>query len=191
MREMVSLLLAFMQVGLFSFGGGYAVLPMIKEQVVDINGWLTTAEFADVVAISQMTPGPIALNAATFVGLRLGGVWGGVLASIGCVLPSCLIVLVLSGLYLKYRATAAVQGALDGLRPTAAGLIGTAAVSVLLVALFGSDGLPVAFSSLDFLSLSLFAVALFILRRFKQNPVFVMLACGALGVTVYAARELF
>ena len=92
---------SFVQIGLFSIGGGYASLPLIEHQVVEVHGWLTASQLTDIITISQMTPGPIALNAATFVGTRVAGLPGAILATFGCVLPSCIIVLTLAWLYTK------------------------------------------------------------------------------------------
>ena len=110
----LELLWSFFQIGLFSFGGGYASLPLIQTQVVDLHGWLNMTEFVDIITISQMTPGPIAINASTFVGMRVAGVGGAAVATIGCVLPSCIIVLLLAFLYYKYRNLSVIQGALSG-----------------------------------------------------------------------------
>ena len=99
----LQLFLSFLQIGMFSFGGGYAALPLIQEQVVTQHGWLSRSEFTDLITISQMTPGPIAVNSATFVGIRLAGFLGALAATFGCILPSCILVTVLSYLYLKYR----------------------------------------------------------------------------------------
>jgi chromate transporter len=94
---------SFLQIGLFSFGGGYAAMPLIQGQVVTSHGWLTMSEFTDLITISQMTPGPIAVNSATFVGLKIAGIPGAVVATVGCILPSCIIVTILAKLYLRYR----------------------------------------------------------------------------------------
>ena len=83
------LFLSFLQIGLFSFGGGYAAMPLIQEQIVNIHGWLDMDQFTDLITISQMTPGPIAINSATFVGIRIGGIPGALVATLGCILPSC------------------------------------------------------------------------------------------------------
>ena len=92
----LELLWSFFQIGLFSIGGGYAAMPLIEHQVVDLHGWLNMTQFADIVTISQMTPGPIAINSATFVGTRVAGLPGAIVATVGCVLPSCIIVLFLA-----------------------------------------------------------------------------------------------
>ena len=110
------LFLSFLQIGMFSFGGGYAALPLIQEQVVTQHGWLSRSEFTDLITISQMTPGPIAVNSATFVGIRLAGFLGALAATFGCILPSCILVTVLSYLYLKYRKMSMLQGVLETLR---------------------------------------------------------------------------
>ena len=109
------LFLSFLQIGMFSFGGGYAALPLIQEQVVTQHGWLLRSEFTDLITISQMTPGPIAVNSATFVGIRLAGFLGALAATFGCILPSCILVTVLSYLYLKYRKMSMLQGVLETL----------------------------------------------------------------------------
>ena len=99
----LKLFLSFLQIGLFSFGGGYAAMPLIQEQVVSQHDWLTMTEFTDLITISQMTPGPIAINAATFVGSKIAGVPGSVAATCGCILPSCIIVTLIAWFYLRYK----------------------------------------------------------------------------------------
>lgn len=115
------LFLSFLQIGAFSFGGGYAALPLIRHQVVEANGWLQLSEFTDLITISQMTPGPIAVNSATFVGLKVAGIPGAVICTLGCVLPSCILVSLIAKLYLKYRSMDLLQGVLKGLRPGSRG----------------------------------------------------------------------
>ena len=129
------LFLSFFQIGLLSFGGGYASMPLIQEQVVNKHAWLTLAEFADVITISQMTPGPIAINSSTFVGMRIAGILGAVVATLGCVLPSCLIVLSLAFLYQRYKNLSLVQSILAGLRPAVVALIASAGLSILALVL--------------------------------------------------------
>ena len=105
----LQLFLSFIQIGLFSFGGGYAAIPLIQDQVVSIHGWLSMKEFTDLITISQMTPGPIAVNSATFVGIKIAGIPGALTATAGCILPSCIIVTIIARLYLKYRDMEALQ----------------------------------------------------------------------------------
>ena len=100
---LLELFLSFLQIGAFSFGGGYAAMPLIQGQVVTLHQWLSMEEFTDLITISQMTPGPIAVNSATFVGIKIAGIPGAVVATFGCILPSCVIVTLLAKLYLKYR----------------------------------------------------------------------------------------
>ena len=99
----LELFLSFLQIGLFSFGGGYAAMPLIQGQVVNGHHWLSMTEFTDLITISQMTPGPIAVNSATFVGIKIAGIPGALIATLGCILPSCIIVTLIASLYLKYR----------------------------------------------------------------------------------------
>ena len=99
---------SFFQVGLFSIGGGYAAMPLIQNQVVDIHPWLTMTGFADIMAIAEMTPGPIALNASTFVGIQVAGLPGALIATIGCIFPSCVIVMALAYVYYRFRGLSIV-----------------------------------------------------------------------------------
>lgn len=174
------LIVNFFLVGLFSIGGGYAALPQIQYRVVEVNGWLTLPEFADMVTISQMTPGPIAINVATFVGIRMGGFPGALAATLGCVLPSCLIVLLLAVMYRRYKNLSGVKGVLSGLRPAVVALIASAALAVLLLSLF--NGEPAAWSALNPFSVILLIGCVIILRTLKPNPIFVMLGTGVLGI---------
>lgn len=99
----LQLFFSFLQIGALSFGGGYAAMPLIQEQVVTMHGWLSMETFSDLVTIAEMTPGPIAVNSATFVGTRIAGPGGAVVATLGCILPSCIIVTLLAYIYTKYR----------------------------------------------------------------------------------------
>ena len=122
----LQLFLSFLQIGLFSFGGGYAAMPLIQDQVVTAHGWLSMPEFTDLITISQMTPGPIAINSATFVGMKIAGVPGAIAATVGCVFPSCVIVTLLARLYLKYRDMSLLQGILGSLRPAVVAMVAAA-----------------------------------------------------------------
>lgn len=176
---------SFFQIGLFSFGGGMAAMPLIQSQVVDIHGWLTLAEFTDLVAISEMTPGPIAVNSATFVGTQIAGLGGAIVSTIGCILPSCIIVMTLAWVYGRYKEMAGIKGMLAGLRPTVTALILSAGLSMLVNSLWGAGGFSWALSSVDYVAVVLFAAGLFILRKFKANPLFIMLGCGVVGGGCY------
>jgi chromate transporter len=176
---------SFFLAGLFSFGGGYASLPLIKEQVLEIHGWLTADEFMDILTISQMTPGPIAINASTFVGTKAAGFTGAVVATAGCVTPSCIIVLILATLYYRFKGLSIVQGIIKGLRPAVVALIAVAGLSILMTVLFGSDDFHFQLSDLNLTAAGLIAVCLFLLRKFKLDPIYVMLASGAAGMVIY------
>ncbi|MCI8360663.1 MAG: chromate transporter [Clostridiales bacterium] len=180
----LTLLWAFVQIGLFSFGGGYAAMPLIQGQVVDTYHWLSQSEFVDVVSISQMTPGPIAVNAATFVGQRVAGLPGALVATLGCVLPPCVLTLTVARFYYKHQSMTLVQGALDGLRPVVIALIASAGVSILSLVLWPA-GFTLSFSSLDWPALLLAGACLFILRKWKAGPILVMLGAGLLGLVLY------
>ena len=178
------LLWSFFQIGLFSIGGGYAAMPLIQAQVVDGRGWLTMTQFADIMTIAEMTPGPIAINSATFVGIQVAGLPGALVATAGCVLPSCVIALILAWVYYRYRSLSVIQGVLGGVRPAVVAMIASAGLSILLLALFGSE--VISLPLLDLRALGIFALALAVLRIFKPDPIWVMAGAGVLGGILYS-----
>ena len=182
----LELFLSFFQIGLFSIGGGYAAMPLIQSQVVDIHPWLSMTQFADIMAIAEMTPGPIAINAATFVGIRVAGLLGAVVATLGCVTPSCAIVMTLAYVYHRFRGLSVVQGILAALRPAMIAMIGSAGLSLLIMALYGQRALPGDLLSIDWVAVAIFLAAFVALRKWKPNPIYVMAGSGVLGVILYA-----
>ena len=178
---------SFFQIGLFSIGGGYASLPLIENQAVHANGWLTLTQFTDLITISQMTPGPIAVNAATFVGIQIAGPGGALAATFGCLLPSCVIVFTFAFLYSRYKKLAVMQGLLTGLRPTVAAMIASAGLSMVVLSFWGEKNATFGILDTDFPAVILFAAASFFLRKCKTGPVRVIVVSGIAGIVVYLA----
>lgn len=170
---LLKLFFVFLEVGAFAFGGGYAALPLIEQAVVVRHGWLTIQEMTDVVAISQVTPGPIALNAATFVGTRVAGIPGAIVASFAAVLPQTVILLFLGWFLFHGGRITMVDRALKGLRPGVAGLIGVAALSMFLSSVFITTA-PVA---IDLIATGAF-VLVFMLRL-KRVDLLKLIPLGA------------
>lgn len=177
---------SFFQIGLFSIGGGYAAMPLIQNQVVDIHPWLSMTQFADIMTIAEMTPGPIAINAATFVGIQVAGLPGAVVATMGCVFPSSVIVMILASIYYRYRGLNIVQGVLGGIRPAVIAMIASAGISLFILAVYGQRTLPANIGSFDIWAVLIFIVAFLCLRIRKMNPIWVMAGSGVLGVIVYS-----
>ena len=175
---LIKLFISFLKIGLFSFGGGYAALPLIQQEVVVDNGWLAMGEFNDLITISQMTPGPIALNSATFVGQRVAGFPGSLAATMGCILPSAIIVGALSYFYKKYKDLDLMTDVLKFLRPAIVVMILIAGLDILQTALFDLN--PVAIENLDLKMLALFIGAFVIMQKKDLDPIKVMLASGAI-----------
>ena len=173
----IQLFLSFLQIGLFSFGGGYAAMPLIQEQIVDTHGWLSMSEFTDLITISQMTPGPIAINSATFVGIKIAGLAGAAVATAGCILPSCVIVTLLAKIYLKYRNVKTFQSVLDSLRPAVVAMIAAAGVSILTSA-FWKNADKIILAETDWSMALIFLICLVLLIKVKWNPILVMLLAG-------------
>lgn len=179
------LFLSFLQVGLFSVGGGYAAIPLIQAQIVDVYKLMSLAEFTDLITIAEMTPGPISINSATFVGTRLAGPFGAIICTLGCIIPSFIICLTLAYFYYKYRKFSGVQIVLSALRPAVVSLIAGAGFSILLLGLFGSEDATMSFSNLRYIELGLFIGCLYILRRHKTNAISIIFGSGVVGTLLY------
>ncbi len=175
----ISLFISFFKIGILSFGGGYAAMPLIQEQTVALHGWLTLREFSDLITISQMTPGPIAINAATFVGIKTAGILGAAAATFGCILPSCVIVSALAWLYMRYRGLEAVRGVMNSLRPAVVAMIASAGLSIVVSAFFPEGNVRIDI-------IAIFIAALLLLRIKKSSPIAVMAVCGLMEA-VYGA----
>lgn len=176
---------SFFQIGLFSIGGGYAAMPLIQDQVVDIHPWLTMAQFADIMTIAEMTPGPIAINSATFVGIQVAGLPGAIVATLGCIVPSCFIVMTLAHIYYRFRGLRIVQGVLEGLRPAVIAMIASAGIALLILAVYGQRTLPETPLSMDKTAVAIFVIGFAVLRKWKPDPLWVMAGSGLAGVILY------
>ena len=150
----IQLFFSFLKIGLFSVGGGYAAIPLIQSEIVNGHGWLSMQEFTNLITISSMTPGPVAINSATFVGLRIAGLPGAVTATLGAIFPAVILVSLLSLIYRKYKGTTAIDTVLGCLRPAVVALITAAGLSLSQTALWGE--LPVSLSSVDWINALLF-----------------------------------
>lgn len=174
------LFLSFCYIGVLSFGGGYAMLPLISQQCIEQNLWLTMAEFSDLITISQITPGPIAINAATFVGMKVAGVLGSFVATLGLLVPPFIIVSILYSIFKRYGKLTLMQNIMSGLKPCVVALIAVAAVDICVEALW-SQGV-VALSTLDIFAAVLALVAFIVLRKWKPGVIVTILTCGAIGI---------
>lgn len=180
------LFIQFFFIGALSFGGGYASLPLIQSTVVERKGWLSYTEFADVLTLSEVTPGPIAINAASFAGYRTAGFGGSIAATLGCAAPSCILVSIIAILYVKYRSGNVFSRVLTTIRPAVCAMVFSSFVTVALLALFGSSVFSdIALSMLNIASLVLFAGALILMCTKKIPPVAVILISGICGVLVF------
>ena len=201
MIELLHLFITYFYIGLFTFGGGYAMLPMIQSEIVDKAGWITSGEFVDFIAISESTPGPFAVNMATFIGHKVladQGVFmqilGGIVATLGAVLPSFIVILIVSRFITRFRSSRLVTGFMYGIKPAAVGLIGAALFSIvgtsfapnLTIKTASIDALVNLFTSAEFLcSMGILAVALifaFTPRLKKLHPVCIIGISAALGI---------
>ena len=178
----------FFKIGAFTFGGGYAMIPLIQREVAERRRWLKDGDILDIVAIAESTPGPIAINSATFVGYQVCGTFGAFCATLGVVLPSFLIILLVARFYAAFRASAAVSGAMSGLRPAVIGMIGAAAVSVGQT-VFAPDGVQALAGYPLACSLAIFVLMAFLTHR-KLHPIAIILLSALLGIAAGYLRPM-
>lgn len=171
----------FFRVSCFTFGGAYGAIPLIRDMVMG-NGWISEDRFAYMIAVSESTPGPIAVNMATYIGSELGGIPGAACATLGVVLPSFVIILIVAKCFERFRKSRAIQGAMSGLKPAVVGLIATAVVSVGKTVFF-STGLTLAVlaSPMFYVCLGIFFVMLLLAFR-KVHPIAIICLSAAIGI---------
>lgn len=174
MMTFLTLFWSFLKIGIFGFGGGYAILALIEHEVVDIHGWMTTAEFTDIVAISQATPGPIAINCATYVGYTAtDSILGSAIATFAVCLPSLILASLAARFIYKFRDNKYVSAAFNGLRPAVVGLILAAGISLI-----NQDNFT------DYISVIIFAIVA-LATYFKANPIILLVLSGIAGYLIY------
>lgn len=172
------LFVSYLKIGFFGFGGGYAMLSLIHSEVVVRNQWLTNGEFSDIVAISQMTPGPIAINSATYIGYEVAGVLGSVVATVSVCLPALTIMMLITRFFLRLRDNRYVRGVVMGMRPVVVGMIASAAL--LLIFPHSEDGR----SFIDGWSWVIF-VGVMVASVKKVNPILLIVLSAVAGVVIY------
>lgn len=170
---LIRLFLLFFRIGLFSFGGGYAMLPLIYQGAGELTG-MAAEEFSKLVALSQVTPGPIAVNAATYVGYQCAGIPGATAATLGVVMPSVILVYIVTFFLVRFKQSEVLQGALSGIRPATIGLLLSAVV-------FLAQGSIITGMEIDLMPMIFFAVILFAAARFKADPILLTVAAGVAG----------
>ena len=160
---LVQLFVSYLKIGFFGFGGGYAMLSLIHSEVVVHNGWLTNSEFTDIVAISQMTPGPIAINSATYIGYEVAGIVGSVVATVAVCLPALTLMMLITHFFLRLSGNRYIKGVVGGMRPVVVGMIASAAL---------------------LWSWAIFGVAVLLSAR-KVNPILIIVGAAVAGVVIY------
>jgi len=169
----LELYLSFLKIGTFSIGGGYVMLPLIQQEIIENRAWLTLSEFLNILAIAEMTPGPVAINSATFIGYQTGGFWGAAFATAGVVTPSLVLMVAAATLLNHFYENRWVQAALDGLRPAVLALIASAAIFVAESAVT------------DILSTIFFLTVMALLLFTRIHPVLALLLAAAAGMLFY------
>lgn len=188
-----------------TFGGGFVIIPLMRERFVKELHWIEEEEMLDLTAIAQSSPGsiainasilvgyhvagipgPIAVNAATFVGIQVAGLPGALIATIGCIFPSCVIVMALAYMYYRFRGLSVMQGILAGLHPAVIAMIASAGISLVCMALYGQRTFPADLGNMDLIAVAIFLVGFVILRKWKPSPIKVMAGAAVAGVALYS-----
>jgi len=195
----LKLLITFFKIGLFCFGGGYGMIPIIEREII-ANNWLTSQEFVNIISVSEMTPGPIAINTATFVGYKIGGIPGGAVATIGVVLPSLILILGIAYYLLKFQHLSAIKDTIYGIKPVVLALIIQAALFVAgntffkegagIKDLLNFNSTSYFFGVINPAAIAITVISLAILLLSKIHPILVILAAGAAGIILYYAGVL-
>ena len=175
----LQLFISYLKIGFFGFGGGYAMLSLIQNEIVEQQGWITVSQFADIVAVSQMTPGPIAINSATYIGYTVAGFWGSVVATFAVCLPALTIMLMLTKFFLKLKNNHYVHGVISGMKPVVIGMI----VAAALMLIFPKESADKSF--IDNWSWILFLVTLYASYK-KVNPILLIALSAVAGIVIYA-----
>ena len=185
----LELFLNFLKIGVVSFGGGYGMIPLIQETVVT-KGWLSQEQILNFIAVSESTPWPIAINMATFIGSSQGGILGSFIATLGIVLPSFVIILIIASLAKNLMKFAGVKATLNGIRPTIVGMIFATFVTMFISTVFGIKTIESVFS-FDWKGLVIFtvvviiAVAYKLIRKKSLSPIILIIFSGGLGMLMY------
>lgn len=185
--ELLYMFWVFFKVGLFTVGGGLAAIPLLQVEVLN-EGWLTNSEFADMIAVSESTPGPIGVNIATYVGYSQFGPIGSIVATMGIVLPSVIIIILIAQFVKRFRDHKIVEGIFTGLRPAVTGLILGAAGVISMIALFTYDKYEVTNKVIDIFNipaLIMFAIFMVATRVTKYHPLYYIIAAGVIGIFVF------
>lgn len=182
----LKLIQVFLLLGAFSFGGGLGSMELIRSRVVDQQMWLTNAEFTDIISISEMTPGPLGINIASFVGTRVAGVPGTIAATLSYVAPAVVIVILMAKVYFKYRDLGIVKAVLNSLHPAVAAMVISAALRLCANAWWGGGIADFCFEDLNGIGIGLSFVMLVLLQKKKLGPVQAILFSGVIGAILYA-----
>lgn len=180
----LKLFTVFLRIGLFSVGGGLATLPFLQE-IVHKYGWITSEELINMIAISESTPGPIGINTATYVGYNTAGILGGIIASLGIVLPSIIIIIIIAHYFAMFSEERIVKSAFYGIRPTVAGLIGAAGFDVTMTALFNMEAFSISNKIKDFFDIKaiiLFFIMYYGIKKFNKHPITYILFSAVIGI---------
>lgn len=175
---LLKVMFSFIKVCMLSFGGGYSAIPLVANEIVDVQKWMTYAEYADLLALDELTPGPIMINCATFVGMKVAGLPGAIAATLGCCIPPAIFCFILDLVYRKYREVPAVAVILQAMKCMSLALVTTTVIQLGINILFPAG--TVALASLDIFSLVLFVLAFIFVRKDIVNPIIVLMGCGVL-----------
>lgn len=177
---LLDIFLAFIKIGSLAFGGAYAAIPLVEKQVVEVLGWMSYDEFSNLLAIDELTPGPIIVNAASFIGMKMGGILGAIVATLGSIIPASIIAFILIIIYNRYKKLSWLQSCIQSLKCMAIALISVTFINITINAMFIDA--TISINSVNTIGIIFIAIAFYLIHNKKISPVLVMLGCGAVNV---------
>lgn len=179
---LINIFLSFIKIGSLAFGGAYAAIPLVEKQVVEVLGWMSYDEFSNLLAIDEITPGPIIVNAASFIGMKMAGIPGAIIATLGSIIPASIIAFILIIIYNRYKKLSWLQSIIQSLKCMAIALIFTTFLNIATNAIFVESFISI--NGINIIGLVLAAIAFYLIHNMKISPVLVMLGCGVINVLI-------
>lgn len=179
---LLNIFFAFVKIGALAFGGAYAAIPLVEQQVVDVLGWMSYDEFSNLLAIDEMTPGPIIVNAASFIGMKMGGIPGAIVATLGSIVPAAIIAFILITIYNRYNKLSWLKSVMQSLKCMAIALIFVTFLNIAMNSLFKNALISVG--GFNIIGLVLIVIAFYLINKKKMAPIVVMLGCGVINVII-------
>lgn len=187
--SLIDIFLSFLKIGSLAFGGAYAAMPLVEQQIVKVKAWMSYEEFLDLVAIDELTPGPILVNSATYIGMKLAGIPGAIVATLGCIVPACIVSLVLIYLYKKYKDIPVLNEIILMLKCMSVAMIASTVINIFLNAIFPGSIYEIKNMNVPVLLMTF--ISFYALEKHNYNPIYLILGSGLINLIINSIQYLF